>query len=38
MAKRIEEMIQSIDYGSVTVVIQDGKVVQLEKQEKERLR
>lgn len=32
------DMLQSIKYGSVTLIIQDGKVIQLEKNEKLRLK
>lgn len=34
----VNEMIQNIQYGSVTIVIQDGKVVQIEKVEKHRIK
>ena len=33
----ITQMIGSIRYGSVTIVIQDGKIVQIERSEKLRL-
>ena len=35
--KKIVELIQTVKYGTVTIVIQDGKIVQLEKHEKLRL-
>lgn len=35
--KKIEELIQTVKYGTVTIVIQDGRIVQLEKHEKLRL-
>ena len=35
--KKIEELIQTVKYGTVTIFIQDGKIVQLEKHEKLRL-
>ena len=35
--KKIEELIRTVKYGTVTIVIQDGKIVQLEKHEKLRL-
>lgn len=35
--ERIREFIQSVQFGSVTVVIQDGRIVQIEKNEKIRL-
>ena len=35
---RLMQYIKDIKFGSVTVVIQDGKIVQIEKNEKVRLR
>ncbi len=35
--KRLLELIDSVSFGSVTLIIQDGKVVQIEKNEKVRL-
>ncbi|WP_276207687.1 YezD family protein [Paludifilum halophilum] len=35
---RIREMLSDMKYGSITLVVQDGKVIQLEKNEKVRLR
>lgn len=34
----IKEFIETIKYGSVNIVIQDGKIVQVEKNEKLRLK
>ena len=34
----VDEMIQNIQYGSVTIIVQDGKVVQIEKVEKHRIK
>lgn len=36
--KTIVEYIESIKFGSVNIVIQDGKIVQIEKNEKVRLK
>jgi hypothetical protein len=36
--KETEKIIKEIGYGSVTLVIQDGVVVQIERQEKIRLK
>lgn len=36
MAK-IKEFIETVRFGSVTVVVQDGKIIQMEKHEKIRL-
>ncbi len=30
----IKEMIESVKYGTISVIIQDGKIVQIEKNEK----
>ncbi|WP_347549579.1 YezD family protein [Pseudalkalibacillus hwajinpoensis] len=37
VAERIEKMLSTLKYGSITLVVQDGKVIQLERQEKERI-
>ena len=37
MIRKIMESIASVKYGSVLIVIQDGKIVQIEKNEKLRL-
>jgi hypothetical protein len=34
----ISEMIRHIKYGSITIVIQDGKVIQIDKTEKQRIK
>ncbi|OIJ13458.1 DUF2292 domain-containing protein [Anaerobacillus alkalilacustris] len=31
-------MLKGVKYGSITLVVQDGKVIQLEKNEKHRLK
>ena len=31
---KIKEMIESVKYGTISVIIQDGKIVQIEKNEK----
>ncbi|WP_228485735.1 YezD family protein [Thermaerobacillus caldiproteolyticus] len=38
MFTKIKEMLDSMKFGSITLVIQDGKIIQLEKNEKVRLR
>ena len=35
--EKLERYIKNIRYGSIVVVIQDGRIVQIEKNEKERL-
>lgn len=35
---RICEILSDIRYGSVTIVVQDGKIIQIEKNEKMRLK
>ena len=36
--KRLLEMVNSINYGSITLLIQDRRVIQIEKNEKVRLK
>ncbi|MFC3886740.1 YezD family protein [Bacillus songklensis] len=36
--KNVVKMLETMKYGSITLVVQDGKVVQLEKNEKVRIR
>lgn len=36
--KTIAEYIESVKFGSVNIVIQDGKIIQIEKNEKIRLK
>lgn len=36
--KQLTELLKTIKYGSITLVIQDGKVIQIDKNEKLRLR
>ena len=36
--KMIAEMIKDIRYGSITVIVQDGKVIQIDKTEKVRIK
>ncbi|MCR4642811.1 MAG: YezD family protein [Lachnospiraceae bacterium] len=35
--EKIRKLIESLKYGSVNIIIQDGKIVQIEKNEKIRL-
>jgi len=35
---KIKEFVKSITYGSVTIIVQDGRIIQLEKHEKLRLK
>jgi hypothetical protein len=37
IAEQVEKMLDTLQFGSITLVIQDGKVVQIEKNEKVRL-
>lgn len=34
----VEDLIRSIKYGSITIIVQDGKIVQIDKTEKHRIR
>jgi hypothetical protein len=36
--KKIIEAIESLKYGTVSIIVQDGHVIQIEKLEKERLK
>jgi hypothetical protein len=36
--EQIQTMLESVKYGSITLVVQDGKVIQIEKNEKVRLK
>lgn len=35
---KIKEFLETIQYGSVTVIVQDGRVIQIEKNEKVRIK
>lgn len=35
--KKLNELLQDLKYGTITLVVQDGKVVQLNKEEKVRI-
>jgi hypothetical protein len=35
--KRLIELLSSLKFGSITLIVQDGKIVQIEKNEKIRL-
>lgn len=35
---KLQEMLKDIKFGSITLVVQDGKVIQIEKNEKHRLK
>nr|WP_264739534.1 YezD family protein [Cytobacillus firmus] len=37
LSAHLKQMLGSIKFGSITLVVQDGKVIQLEKNEKVRL-
>lgn len=34
----LEEMLSDLKYGSITLIIQDGKIVQIDKTEKHRMK
>lgn len=38
ITKEIERMLATLQFGSITLVVQDGKIIQLEKKEKVRMR
>ena len=35
---RIRELLSTLQFGSITLIVQDGKVIQIEKNEKVRLK
>ncbi len=35
--KLVEQLLKELKYGSLTIILQDGKIVQIEKSEKIRL-
>lgn len=35
--EHLERMLESVKFGSITLVVQDGKIIQIEKNEKVRL-
>ncbi|WP_425590728.1 YezD family protein [Fictibacillus phosphorivorans] len=35
---QLQQMLNNIKFGSITLIVQDGKVIQLEKNEKVRIR
>ncbi|WP_429741815.1 YezD family protein [Bacillus salipaludis] len=37
MTAHLEKMLETLNFGSITLIVQDGKVVQMEKNEKVRL-
>lgn len=38
LSERLDKMLKTLSYGSITIVVQDGKVVQLEKHEKMKIK
>ncbi len=36
--QQISEMLKNMKFGSITIIVQDGKVIQLEKNEKLRIK
>lgn len=38
LVERLYDMLQTLAYGSITIIVQDGKVVQIDKHEKMRIR
>ena len=35
--KRLNELMKGMQYGTVTIIVQDGKIIQIDKTEKHRL-
>ncbi|WP_096201145.1 YezD family protein [Bacillus sp. FJAT-45350] len=38
MFDKLKDLLKNLKYGSITLVVQDGKVIQIEKNEKVRLK
>jgi hypothetical protein len=38
ISHKLKEMLSVMKYGSITLIVQDGKIIQLEKNEKVRLK
>ena len=38
VAEKVKQLLEGLQFGSVTIVVQDGKVIQLEKNEKLRIK
>ena len=38
LSERLREMLKTLSYGSITIIVQDGKVIQLEKHEKVKIK
>lgn len=36
--ERLQEMLKTMKYGSITLIVQDGKVIQMERNEKMRIK
>lgn len=36
--QRVKELVESIQYGSIQIIVQDGRVVQIDKTEKYRVK
>lgn len=36
--KMLEEMLKAMKFGSITLIVQDGKIIQIDKTEKYRVR
>ncbi len=36
--ERLQEMLKTMKYGSITLIVQDGKVIQMERNEKLRIK
>lgn len=36
--ERLQEMLNAMKYGSITLIVQDGKIIQMERNEKLRIK
>jgi len=37
LKEKIEELLKNMKYGNITIIVQDGKIIQIDKTEKHRI-
>ncbi|WP_413380235.1 YezD family protein [Alkalihalobacillus sp. 1P02AB] len=38
VSETLKDLLEGLQYGSITIIVQDGKIIQLEKNEKVRIK
>ncbi|MED1563045.1 hypothetical protein AJ85_21365 [Alkalihalobacillus alcalophilus ATCC 27647 = CGMCC 1.3604] len=38
VSQTLKDLLEGLQYGSITIIVQDGKIIQLEKNEKVRIK